>query len=183
MACAGMTEASAWKNLPQSRRPTIMEAGIRAPGGSHMYSMIYTRDTDKIKRLKTLGVYPTTKVLIVFFIDTRKLEKIVRQRGYEYKFDDGMVLWLSIQEVSLTVENFTLAAEAFGLGSVLLGAPPLKADLVKEVFNVPERVFPVVGMCLGYPDDSIETDIRPRFPLEFCAYEDSYHDLSDLEIK
>ena len=161
----------------------IMEAAIRAPGGSHMYSMIYTRDPDKIKDLKTLGIYPTTKVFFVFFIDIRKLEKIVKQRGYEYEFDDGMAMWLSIQETTLAVENFTLAAEAYGLGSVLLGAPPLKADLVSKVFNVPKRVFPVVGMCLGYPDDSVKTDIRPRFPLKLCAYEDSYRDLSDEEIK
>jgi len=37
---------------------------------------------------------------------------------------DSMSLWLSVQDVMLVIENVILAAEALGLGSVLLGVVP-----------------------------------------------------------
>lgn len=171
------------KSVSHAALKKILKAGIRAPFSAQLCSMVYTRDPEKMKKLKTLGVYPSTRLLIGFFVDFRKIEKIILQRGYRYDYDDGVLLWLGIQDATLVVENVTLAADALGLGSVLLGAPPLKADLVSEVFRVPERVFPVVAMCLGYPDTSVAVDIRPRFPLKYCAFEDSYHDLSEYEIQ
>ena len=171
------------KSLSDSTLRKILEAGIRAPFGAQLYSMVYTRDKEKMKKLRTIGIYPSTKVLILFFVDFRKLEKMIQERGYQYNYDDGMLLWVAIQDATLVAENVVLAADALGLGSVLLGAPPLKADLVSKVFDVPNRVFPVVALCLGYPDPSVKTNIRPRFPLKYIAFKDSYHDLSKSEIK
>ena len=160
----------------------ILQAGIRAPFAAQLYSIVYTRDLEKMKKLK-IGAYSSSQLLMIFFVDFRKIEKIIKQRNYDYDYDDGMLLWLGIQDASLVVENVILAAEAYGLGSVLLGAAPLQADLITETFNIPSRVFPVVGLCLGYTDTSFETDIRPRYPLKYTAFEDSYADLSEKEIQ
>ena len=161
----------------------ILKAGFRAPFAAQLCSVVYTRDKEKMKQFKGVGLYPTTKVFMVFFIDFRRMEKIMSQRGHTYDFDDGMTLWLGIQDVTLVIENVILAAESLGLGSVLLGVIPLKADLVADIFNVPKRVFPVVGLCLGYPDQTVETAVRPRFPLKHSAFEDSYKNLSDNDVK
>ncbi|MFX0046164.1 MAG: nitroreductase family protein [Candidatus Hermodarchaeota archaeon] len=160
----------------------VLEAGMRAPFAAQLCSVVYTRNKEKMKELH-IGAYPSTPVLLIFFIDLRRLEKIMSLRGHEYGYDDTMSLWLGLQDVSLVVENVTLAAEAAGLGSVLLGIAPVRADTISEVFRVPKRVFPVVGMCLGYPDPSDETEIRPRFPLQFSAFEDVYLDHSDEDIQ
>ncbi len=159
----------------------ILEAGIRAPFAAQLYSIIYTRDKEKMQ-IKS-GVYSTTQVLMLFLLDFNKIQKIVIQRGYEYDYDDGMLLWLSVQDVALVCQNIILAAEAFGLGSVLLGTVPLNADRIKAIFNLPSRVFPMVGLCLGYPDPSVETDIRPRYPLKYVAFEDTYCDPNPTEIQ
>ena len=161
----------------------ILKAGFRAPFAAQLCSVVYTRDKKKMKQFKGVGLYPSTQVFMVFFIDFRRMEKIMSHRGHIYDFDDGMTLWLGIQDVTLAIENVILAAEAFGLGSVLLGVIPLKADLVSEIFNVPKKVFPVVGLCLGYPDPEVETATRPRYPLAHGAFEDSYKDLTEDEIK
>jgi len=160
----------------------VLEAGMRAPFAAQLCSVVYTRRKEKMKELR-IGAYPSTSVLLIFFIDLRRLEKIMSLRGHEYGYDDTMSLWLGLQDVSLVVENVTLAAEAVGMGSVLLGIAPVRADTISEVFRVPKRVFPVVGMCLGYPDPSDKTEIRPRFPLEFSAFEDAYLDHSDGDIQ
>ncbi|MHA1946452.1 MAG: nitroreductase family protein [Candidatus Hodarchaeales archaeon] len=167
--------------IPDDVLQDILNAGIRAPFAAQLYSIIYTRNRDKM-RLKS-GVYPSTSVFLLFLLDFNKIEKIVKKRNYEYDFDDGMLLWLGIQDVTCVAENIILAAEGYGLGSVLLGAIPLHADHIKEGYNLPNRVFPVVGLCLGYPDPSFETEIRPRYPLKYTAFKDTYHDPSDEEIE
>ena len=161
----------------------ILKAGFRAPFAAQLCSVVYTRDPEKMKQFKGVGLYPSTQVFMIFFVDFLRMEKIMSQRGHNYDFDDGMTLWLGMQDVTLAIENVILASESLGLGSVLLGVIPLKAELISEVFNVPKRVFPVVGLCLGYPDPSVKTAVRPRFPLIHSAFEDSYKNLSEAEVK
>lgn len=161
----------------------ILKAGFQAPFAAQLCSIIYTRDKDKISQLQRMGVYPTTKVLMLFLIDLRRLEKIMAQRGHSYDADDTFTLWLGIQDASLVAENIIIAAEALELGSVLLGATPHFAEYLAEMFNIPDRVFPMVGLCLGYPDPAEHTEVRPRFPLEFSTYNDAYHDHSEEDIQ
>ncbi len=160
----------------------ILTAGLRAPFAAQLCSVIYTRDRKNIKEFRRMGVYPTTQVLMFFLIDLYRHEKVMNQRGYTYDFDDAFALWLGLQDVSLVIENIVLAAEAFDLGSVLLGAVPLFAEQLAEIFDIPNRAFPVVGLCLGYPDSSEHTEIRPRYPLSFSTFEDRYRKPTKAEL-
>ncbi len=158
----------------------ILSAGIRAPFAFQSCSIVYTRDKEKMKKMR---VFPSATLYMVFFIDFNRMEKIVKQRNYTYDYDDSMLLWLGVQDVSLVVENVVLAADSLGLGSVLLGGAPFQVDKIAETFGVPKKTFPVVSMCLGYPDPEHKMQIRPRYPLKLTAYEDKYNDLSEDEIK
>ena len=169
------------KDVSKEILEKIVEAGQRAPFAFQGWSVVYTRKPEKMK-LK-IGVYPTTKILMIFLIDLNIIEKVIKQRGYEYDAEDTYSLWLAIQDVTLAAENIILTAEAMGLGSVLLGAVPKRYDEIKEMFNLPPRVFPVVGLCLGYPDPEALMDVRPRYPLKHIAFEDEYKDHMDDEIK
>ncbi len=159
----------------------ILEAGFRAPFAAQLCSVIYTRSREKMKEAG-ISVYPTAPIHMIFFIDLVRLEKIMTHRGHEYGYDDMMAIWLGIQDVVLMIENLTIAAESLGLGSVLYGLTPLRADSIAKTFNVPKRVFPVVGISVGYPDPAEETEIRPRIPLEMAAFEDEYRNHSDEDI-
>ncbi|MFW9870721.1 MAG: nitroreductase family protein [Candidatus Thorarchaeota archaeon] len=160
----------------------ILEAGFRAPFAAQLCSVIYTRSREKMKEAG-IGVYPTAPVHMIFFIDFARLEKIMKHRGHEYGYDDMMALWLGLQDVVLMIENLIIAAESLDLGSVLYGLAPLRADSIAATFNVPKRVFPVVGLSIGYPDPAEETELRPRFPLEMAAFEDEYRNHTDEDIK
>ena len=160
----------------------ILEAGFRAPFAAQLCSVIYTRDRDKMTEAG-IGTYPTASVHLIFFVDFVRLEKIMKKRGHEYGYDDMMAIWLGMQDVALMIENLTIVAESFGLGSVLYGATPTKADGIAKTFNVPKRVFPVVAMSVGYPDPAENTEVRPRFPLEMAAFEDEYRHHTDEDIE
>lgn len=169
------------KEISQEVLEKILVAGQRAPFAFQGWSVVYTRKPEKMK-LK-LGVYPTTKVLMLFLIDLNIIGKVIRQRGYNYDAEDAYTMWLAIQDVTLAAENVILAAEAMGLGSVLLGVAPKRYEEIKEVFNLPPRVFPVVGLCLGYPDPDALMEVRPRYPLKYMAFEDEYKDPTNEQIK
>lgn len=171
------------REIKQDDLEKILKAGFRAPFAAQFCSIVYTADKSKMKEIKGIGIYPTTKVLIFFLIDLNRMEKIMSLKGHQYDTDDSMTLWLGIQDATLVAENIILAADALGMGSVLLGVAPLRADVLAEVFNIPKRVFPVVGLCLGYPDPKEETEIRPRYPLEYNAFKDSYKELTEEELR
>ncbi|MBN1328905.1 MAG: nitroreductase family protein [Candidatus Heimdallarchaeota archaeon] len=170
------------KDIARDLIEKILLAGIRAPFAYQATSIVYTTDKEKMDMLKRLGIYPSTNLFMIFLIDFNRLEKIVQQKGYTYNFDDGMLLWLGIQDASLVAENIILAAEACGLGSVLLGNAPLHTELIAKVFKIPKKVIPVVGLCIGYPDPKHLMDIRPRFPLNHCTFKDEYQDYSESDI-
>lgn len=162
----------------------ILKAGFRAPFAAQLGSVIYTRDPAIIKQLgKKIGVYPSTPVLLIFLIDMRRMEKIMAKREISYGQDDGVAFLMGTQDVSLVVENVIIAAESLGLGSVLYGAVPNIADELSELLKIPDRVFPLVGMSVGYPDPKENTELKPRYPFNFSAFQDSYRDLNDEEIQ
>jgi len=167
--------------VPDEILTQILEAGFRAPFAAQLCSVIYTRSREKMNDAG-IYVYPTAPVHMIFFIDLVRLEKIMTKRGHEYGYDDMMAIWFGMQDVVLVIENLIITAESLGLGSVLYGLAPIRADAIAETFNMPKRVFPVVGMSVGYPDPEEKTEIRPRFPVEMAAFEDEYRHHSDEDI-
>ena len=78
-------------------------------------------------------------------------------------------------------ENMVIAAESLGLGSCFLGGIPYKSKEIIRKYRLPERVFPLVGLAMGYPASN--PPVRPRFPLEFTLFEDEYPQFTEENIR
>src|SRR3954451_23643747 len=81
---------------------------------------------------------------------------------------------LSPIDATLAAQNAVVAAEALGLGTVYIGGirnHPL--DVAAEL-NLPPRVFPIFGLCVGWPDDAQATAVKPRLPQEAVLYHETY---------
>jgi nitroreductase len=85
------------------------------------------------------------------------------------------------QDAALAAENMVIAAESLGLGSCFIGNAPYYADKIAKDFNLPERVFPLVILVMGYPAENPPP--RPRYPIDFVLFEDKYPDFDDDTIK
>jgi len=88
---------------------------------------------------------------------------------------------LGIQDASLMAENMVMAAESLDLGSCFLGAIPYYAEEIIQEFKLPLRVFPLVGLSMGYPADN--PPIRPRYPVEFTLFEDEYPQFDEATLQ
>lgn len=170
------------QDVPEELIEQIARAGQQAPFTGQMYACIYTKDRAKRERIaKLLGPLVTRgPVFMLFCLDFRKLEKFIASKGRQNTATDAMMMFLGIQDVAYFGQNMVLAAESLGLGTVFLGSAPNMYQDFKEIFNLPERVFPVVGMVLGWPAEAPSP--RPRIPTEYVLHRDEYRDLTPEDV-
>jgi len=171
------------RDVPDETLWKLARAAQQAPFTGQMYAFIYTRDKDKKESLsKYLGGFiKQAPVFVLFCLDFRKLEKFIAFKGRENKANDVQMLFLGIQDVSYAAMNFVMAAEALGLGTCFFGSAPMIEPLLTGMFKLPERVYPLVGMVVGYP--AKKPAARSRIPTSCVLFRDEYHDLVEDEVK
>lgn len=66
------------------------------------------------------------------------------------------------QNCSAATQNILLAAHSLGIGSVWLGVYPREERIngITKLFELPEHIFPVTLIALGYPAEIIEQPER-----------------------
>jgi nitroreductase len=150
---------------------TVVRAGQQAPFASQLYSVILSR--------KEKGQYgaPLTFTILA---DLYKLERFMAIRGWSVVTNDLSLLLFAVQDASYMAQSMVIAAESMGLGSCFLGAAPYRAEQMKERYKLPDRVFPVVQLVMGYPDE--ERPLRPRYPLWFSLFEEEYPAFTDEQV-
>jgi nitroreductase len=152
---------------------TIVRAGQQAPFAYQTGSVILSRDRKK---------HPfAAPLLFTICVDLHRFELIMKQRGWTTTCNDMFIMVLGIQDAALMAENMVIAAESLGLGSCFLGGWPLAAKKLREQYKIPERVFPLVGLTMGYPAEN--PPIRPRYPLEYHLFKDEYPELDEKTIR
>jgi nitroreductase len=149
----------------------VVCAGQQAPFASQLYSVILNR-----KKKNPFGA----PLLFTICVDLHKLERFMAQRGWEVKTNDLSLLLFGIQDAAYMAENMVLAAESLGMGSCFLGAAPYRAKFIAKQYQLPKRVFPLVQLVMGYPNEDYPT--RPRYPLSFTLFEDQYPELTDEDV-
>jgi len=66
-----------------------------------------------------------------------------------------------------------VAAESAGLGICYIGAIRNDPTRAAELLGLPQQVYPVFGMCIGWPDQNPE--VKPRLPISVMLKENSYN--------
>ena len=79
---------------------------------------------------------------------------------------------LGAHDVGIAIQNATVAAESLGLGTVDIGAVRIKILEIAKELNLPKYSLPMIGLCIGYPDDN--PAIKPRMPMKAVFFEEKY---------
>ncbi|MEJ2058803.1 MAG: oxygen-insensitive NADPH nitroreductase [Desulfofustis sp.] len=82
-------------------------------------------------------------------------------------------------DCALFAQNVIVAAESLGLGGCYIGALRNDIGSVDELLELPDMVYPVFGMCIGYPDQNPE--VKPRLPVEVVLKQHRYADANDRQ--
>jgi len=148
---------------------TVVRSGQQAPFASQLCSLLLSRDREKNRFNAPLQ--------FIACVDSHKWELIMKRRNWEMVADDMLLLLLGFQDAALMAENMVIAAESLGLGSCFLGGIPFHTSEIIAEYKLPPRVFPMVGLTMGYPAENPPP--RPRYPMEFVLFEGQYPQFSE----
>ncbi len=176
-----------YKDEPVARHlvEEIVVAGQRASTSSNMqcYSVIVVEDRDRRHKLAQLcgnqAHIRQAPVFMAWCADLSRLERVCHRRGYEQVSENVESFLVSAVDVALVMQNAALAAESMGLGMCYIGAIRNNPREVIRLLSLPELVFPVSGMTLGWP--AVDPKVRPRLPLQAILHWEKYDTDGEVE--
>ena len=119
-------------------------------------------------------------VLLVFCGNNRLIRQIGEWRGKPFVNNHLDHFMNAAVDAAIVMTTFIRAAEAVGLGTCPISGIRNKPEAVSALLDLPDAVFPVAGLTLGYPAQ--EGRITPRLPLDVTVHVDRY-DESGLREK
>src|SRR5882757_9705876 len=113
-------------------------------------------------------------VFFVFLGDARRLQRIGEMRGKPVSNGTLEGFFNASVDAALAMQTMILCAEGEGLGVCPISVIRNEVDSVAEVLSLPDLVFPVAGLCLGYPQG--EGFLSLRLPRLATVHRDNYDD-------
>ncbi len=175
------------RKVPEDVMHTILLAGIHAPTGGNLqpYSIIKIEDRAVRKELAELNVnqpyVEAAPVSLLFCIDWHRLERWAELETAPFSATSSFRhFWISFQDTIIAAQNVSTAADAMGLGSVYIGTVLECFRELRDMFDLPKGVFPVVLLCLGYPEKRPEP--RNKLPVEVVVHDGRYREIPDSEL-
>lgn len=175
------------KDISEDIMNKILDAGCHSATGGNLqpYSIIEIRSNEQKQALMDTGemqsIVLKAPVTLLFCIDLHRNERWAKLNHAPYTARDSYRhFWISLQDTVIAAQNCCTAADSLGLGSVYLGTVESCFYELKEMFSLPEGVFPVVLLCLGYPDKY--PDIAPKHLHDIIVHKERYQELSDEDL-
>lgn len=168
------------KKVDEESIRQIIRSAQMASSSNHAqaYSIVGVTDPDKKAELvKLTGDQPfvgTCSHFLVFCADLHRLEAAGRIEGVDIgdNLDTLELFLVATVDASLAAQNAAIAAESLGLGIVYIGGIRNHPAEVCRLLKLPSRVYPVFGLCIGYPNHNPTQ--KPRLPMEAIYFENEY---------
>lgn len=110
--------------------------------------------------------------LLVFCGNNRRQRQIQDWRGKPFPNDHLDAFFNAAVDAGIALATFVMAAESIGLGCCPLSALRNHAAAVSDLLELPDWVFPIAGLTLGWP--AAEGEISLRLPLDATVHVDRY---------
>ena len=156
----------------------IVHTAQRSPTSSNLqaYSIISVRKEEtKIALAELCGGQEhvsRSALFLVFCADLFRLEAIATGREYAFHGDGAEAFIVATVDAALAASRALMAAQAMGLGGVMVGGIRNQPEAVSRLLSLPRLVYPVMGMSLGYPEKP--TRVKPRLPSEALLFRERY---------
>lgn len=156
----------------------LLACAFSAPSKSDLQQadVIHVADRAKVQAIADLipdmPWIAKAPVFLVFCGNNRRIRQIGEWRGKPFVNDHLDHFMNAAVDAGIVMTTFIRAAEAVGLGTCPISAVRNHPDEVHRLLGLPDHVFPVAGLCAGYPADPPR--ITPRLPLEVTVHTDRY---------
>jgi len=148
------------------------------------YTVIRVKNKETRKQIAELaGPQPwveTSPLFLVFCADLKRSQSACSYENEKMVSGFTEQFIIATVDVSLAAQNAMIAAESLGLGGVFIGGIRNNPERVCNLLKIPDHVYPVFGMCLGYPDEKQEQ--KPRLPINMVLKEEYYQE-DNMDLK
>ena len=176
-----------YKNQPieAQKIKTIIECAQCAPTSSYIqaYTIINVVDMNNRKKIAHLAgdqdYVEQCPLFLIFCADLKRIKNSCEVNNKTMAGSNAETFILATVDAALAAQNAITAAESLGLGGVYIGGIRNNPSEICQILNIPYGVYPVFGMCLGYPNNN--PDKKERLPLDVIFKTDEYNTNGDAE--
>jgi nitroreductase/FMN reductase [NAD(P)H] len=165
---------------------TLCAVALSAPSKSDLQQADIVIVSDKGQREKLEALLPdnpwvkAAPVFLVFCANNRRHRLLFQWRGRPFVNDYLDPFFNASVDAGIVLATFVAAADRVGLGSCPISAIRNQAQTVSDILGLPDHVFPVAALGVGWP--SFEGVMSPRLGLDVTIHRDRY-DENGLEEK
>lgn len=141
--------------------------------------------SDSEKRATINALFPGSPwiagapVFLVFCGNNRRLRQMHERAGIAFENDHLDAFFNAGVDAGIALSAFALAADAAGLGTCPISTIRDHLDVINELLELPDWVFPVAGMTLGWPARTPRINLR--LPLGATVHTDTYNEVAQQD--
>jgi FMN reductase [NAD(P)H] len=164
----------------------LFACALSAPSKSDLQQADIIHVADRLKLKSIVDLIPDmpwinhAPVFLVFCGNNRRIRQVGEWRGKPFANDHLDHFMNAAVDAGIVMTTFIRAAEAVGLGACPISAVRNHPHEVSQLLELPDWVFPVAGLCVGYPAEPGR--ISARLPLEVTVHVDR-HDEANIKEK
>ena len=178
-----------YKNEPVKDKDMqmLLDAVMHTPTSinGQQFSVIVIKNQDTKDQIADLcGGQPwisQAPVFLMFVADYSKVATTLENRGVKFENIDSIEASLvGAVDCGIAFGSVMNMAESLGYGIVPIGAVRRKPDQVIDLLKLPKYVYPILGMCIGVPDE--DPQLKPRFTPEMTIHQEVYSPVTQQQI-
>jgi nitroreductase len=167
--------------LPDGALEAAIAAAQSASTSSNLqvWSVIAVEDAGRKQRLAGFAGNQVhvarAPLLLVWLADLARLRQVSAGKGEAGEgLDYFEAFLLAAVDAALAAQNAALALESQGLGCCYIGGLRNKPQEVAVELGLPQQVFALFGMTVGWPDPARPAPVKPRLPQEAVLFREHY---------
>ena len=153
-------------------------------GNLQLYSVVVTRSEELKAKLAPAHfnqpMVTGAPVVLTFCADYRRTTLWAEQRQATPGYNNPLSFVNAMTDALLFCQTFCNLAEEEGLGCCFLGTTVYQPQSIIDTLQLPELVFPVATITLGWPDEN--PPLSDRLPVSTFIHEETFHDYSAADI-
>ena len=158
----------------------LFACALSAPSKSDLQQADIIQVTDREKIQAIASFIPDmpwindAPVFLVFCGNNRRIRQIGEWRGKPFVNEHLDHFMNAAVDAGLVLAQFVRAAETVGLGTVPVSAVRNYSRETSNLLGLPEAVFPIAGLCVGYPVEAGR--MIPRLSLNTTVHTNRFNE-------
>ncbi len=169
--------------VPEDTLDEIISAGFSAATSSNLQGATVIRVRNPETRSAIAAVaggqtqVETAAAFYVWCADLHRSAVACETAGGEFSAGMTEHFMIATVDTALAAQNAVVAAESLGLGICYIGGIRNDPATVTDLLKLPKQVYPLFGLCLGWPDQ--DPQLKPRLPLSVTLKDEFYDESGD----